>query len=67
MIKYSNNLDILQGSEAGYYYVLNDAEELIREVGLSGFLEALYSEKKKRSLTIDEMEAIRTLHDNWEL
>lgn len=47
MIKYSNNLDILQGSEAGYYYVLNDAEELIREVGLSGFLEALYSEKKK--------------------
>lgn len=53
--------------EAFYYHTLTDAQELIKEVGLLGFLESLYAQEKKRPLTIDEMEAMRVLHDNWEL
>ena len=60
-------LETRKGSEATLYYTLSDAEELIEMIGLSGFLRALYTEKKHRSLTIEELEAIQTLHDNWEL
>ena len=32
--------------EAGMYYTLTDAHELIRAIGLRNFLESLYHEKK---------------------
>jgi hypothetical protein len=60
-------LETRKSNEATLYYTLSDAEELIDAMGLGGFLRALYTEKKHRSLTIEELEAIQTLHDNWEL
>ena len=53
--------------ETSLYYTLNDAYELIGQVGLSNFLESLYHEKKHRLLTIEEHEAIQKLHESWEL
>lgn len=53
--------------EFRYYATLTDAFELIQDVGLSSFLQSLYVEKKQRALTIEEMEAMETLHARWEL
>ena len=53
--------------EAGMYYTLTDAHELIRAIGLRNFLESLYHEKKGRLLTVEEHEAMETLHNSWEL
>ena len=53
--------------EAGMYYTVNDAHDLINQVGLKSFLEMLYQDKKGRVLTIEEMEAMQVLHDSWEL
>jgi hypothetical protein len=53
--------------EAAMYYTVNDAHDLIKEVGLKSFLEMLYQEKKGRVLTIEEIEAMQVLHDKWEL
>ena len=71
---YSNNLvmgnvdhyEAIQ-EEAAMYYTVNDAHDLIKEVGLKSFLEMLYQEKKGRVLTIEEIEAMQVLHDKWEL
>lgn len=54
-------------SEATMYYTLTDASELISAIGLKNFLEALYHEKKGRLLTVEEHEAMETLHNNWEM
>ena len=53
--------------ETSLYYTLNDAHELIGQIGLKNFLESLYHEKKGRLLTVEEHEAMQTLHDSWEL
>ena len=53
--------------EATAYYTLNDAYDLINDLGLKNFLEMLYHEKKRRLLTVEEHEAMQTLHDSWEL
>lgn len=53
--------------EAFFYHTLMDAKELIELVGIKGFLESLYAEEKGRALTIEEMEAMQVLHDNWEM
>ena len=50
--------------EATLYYTINDAIDVINAIGLELFLESLFKESKKRSLTINEMEAMRTLHDS---
>ena len=63
-----NRVDTLEGYvEAAAYYTLTDAHELIQAIGLREFLTALYREKQARQLTIDEIEAMQVLHDNWEL
>lgn len=53
--------------EFKFYSTLTDASELINDVGLKAFLESLYQEKKGRVLTIEEQEAMQTLHERWEL
>lgn len=53
--------------EATLYYTVNDARDLINDIGLSSFLEALFTENKSRLLTVEEIEAMQLLHDNWEL
>lgn len=53
--------------EATLYYTVNDARDLINEIGLSSFLKALFTENKSRLLTVEEVEAMQLLHDNWEL
>lgn len=53
--------------EAFYFHTIFDAQELIKAVGLRGFLESLYTQEKGRALTLEEMEAMQVLHDNWEL
>lgn len=67
---------VIVGNEANYrsieeettmYYTMNDAHELIKQIGMRGFLEALYQEKAGRLLTVEEQEAMQVLHDSWEL
>ena len=53
--------------EATLYYTVNDARDLINEIGLSSFLKTLFTENKSRLLTVEEIEAMQLLHDNWEL
>lgn len=53
--------------EATLYYTVNDAIDVVNAIGLNSFLESLFKESKGRSLTIDEIEAMQTLHDSWEL
>ena len=53
--------------EATLYYTVNDARDLINNIGLSSFLEALFTENNSRLLTVEEVEAMQLLHDNWEL
>jgi len=59
------NIEIQQ--EATMYYTLTDAYELIGIIGMKSFLESLYHEKKGRLLTVEEHEAMETLHNSWEL
>jgi hypothetical protein len=49
------------------YATLNDAHELIKQVGMLNFLTSLYTEKQSRLLTVEEQEAMATLHNSWEL
>ena len=49
------------------YATLNDAHELIEQVGMLNFLTSLYTEKQSRLLTVEEQEAMRVLHNSWEL
>ena len=49
------------------YATLNDAHELIKQVGMLNFLTSLYTEKQSRPLTIEEQEAMQVLHNSWEL
>jgi hypothetical protein len=49
------------------YATLNDAHELIKQVGMLNFLTSLYTEKQSRPLTIEEQEAMEVLHNSWEL
>jgi len=53
--------------EATLYYTVNDAIDVVNAIGLNNFLESLFKESKGRVLTIEEMEAMQTLHDSWEL
>lgn len=53
--------------EAFYFHTIFDAQELIKAVGLRGFLESLYAQEKGRALTLEEMEAMQVLHERWEL
>ena len=53
--------------EATLYYTVNDAIDVVNAIGLNNFLESLVREAKARPLTIDEIEAMQTLHDSWEL
>jgi len=53
--------------EATLYYTVNDARDLINDIGLSSFLEVLFTEGKSRLLTLEEKEAMQLLHDNWGL
>lgn len=53
--------------ETTLYYTVNDAIDVVNAIGLNSFLENLFKESKKRSLTIEEIEAMQTLHDSWEL
>ena len=41
--------------EATLYYTVNDARDLINDIGLSSFLEALFTENKSRLLTVEEI------------
>lgn len=63
------NRDLLHAIECEWvlHHTMNDAEELIAMIGIRSFLENLYKDKKGRELTIEEMEAMQTLHDSWEL
>lgn len=49
------------------YATLNDAHELIKQVGMLNFLTSLYTEKQSRLLTVEEQEAMQVLHNSWEL
>jgi hypothetical protein len=53
--------------ETTLYYTVNDAIDVVNAIGLNSFLENLFKESKQRSLTIEEIEAMQTLHDSWEL
>ena len=53
--------------EVTLYYTVNDAIDVVNAIGLNNFLESLFRESKARPLTIDEIEAMQTLHDSWEL
>ena len=53
--------------ETTLYYTVNDAIDVVNAIGLNSFLESLFKESKQRSLTIEEIEAMQTLHDRWEL
>ena len=53
--------------ETTLYYTVNDAIDVVNAIGLNSFLESLFKESKQRSLTIEEIEAMQTLHDSWEL
>ena len=53
--------------EFGTFATLNDAHELIKQVGMLNFLLSLYTEKQSRLLTIEEQEAMQVLHNSWEL
>jgi len=53
--------------ETTLYYTVNDAIDVVNAIGLNSFLENLFKESKHRSLTIEEIEAMQTLHDSWEL
>ena len=53
--------------EATLYYTVNDAIDVVNAIGLNSFLENLFKESKQRSLTIEEIEAMQTLHERWEL
>ena len=54
-------------SEAFMYYTVIDALDVVKSIGMHNFLEVLFTESKQRALTIDEIEAMQTLHDSWEL
>ncbi len=58
-----NNIE----TEAFMYYTVNDAKDVIDSIGLSSFLEMLFKETKQRTLTIEELEAMQSLHNSWEL
>ena len=49
------------------FATLNDAHELIKQVGMLNFLTSLYTEKQSRLLTVEEQEAMEVLHNSWEL
>jgi hypothetical protein len=49
------------------YATLNDAHELIKQVGMLNFLTSLYTEKQSRLLTVEEQEAMEVLHNSWGL
>ena len=53
--------------EGMLYYTVNDAKDVINNIGLCSFVEVLFKETKQRALTIEEMEAMQTLHDSWSL
>ena len=53
--------------EAHVHFTVNDALDLVNEVGLKAFLDMLYEKKTGRVLTAEEIEAMQVLHDNWEL
>jgi hypothetical protein len=53
--------------ETTLYYTVNDAIDVVNAIGLNSFLENLFKESKQRSLTIEEIEAMQTLHERWEL
>lgn len=48
-------------------YTLTDADEVIKLMGFAGFIQALFSVKKERELTEDEVKAMQVLHEGWEL
>ena len=54
-------------SEAFMYYTVNDALDVINSLGLNNFLRFLFEQSKQRALTIEELEAMQVLHDNWNL
>tara|TARA_R110000772_G_scaffold134453_1_gene242968 strand:+ start:1057 stop:1248 length:192 start_codon:yes stop_codon:yes gene_type:complete len=54
-------------SEAFMYYTVNDALDVINSLGLNNFLMFLFEQSKQRALTIEELEAMQVLHDNWNL
>ena len=58
-----NNIE----TEAYMYYTVNDARDVIDAIGMKDFLTMLFKEIKGRQLTIEEMEAMQTLHEGWEL
>lgn len=58
-----NNIE----TEAYMYYTVNDARDVIDAIGMKDFLTMLFKETKGRQLTIEEMEAMQTLHEGWEL
>ena len=53
--------------EAHVHFAVNDALDLVNELGLKAFLDMLYQKKEGRVLTAEEIEAMQVLHDNWEL
>lgn len=53
--------------EAYVYHTLTDAEEVIGLMGMEGFLKYMIEDRVKRELTIEELEAMRVLHEAWEL
>lgn len=53
--------------EAHVHFAVNDALDLVNELGLKTFLDMLYKKKEGRVLTTEEIEAMQVLHDNWEL
>ena len=63
------NRDLLHAIECEWvlHHTMSDAEELIAVIGMKSFLENLYKDKKSRALTIEELEAMQTLHESWEL
>ncbi|MFB0911662.1 MAG: hypothetical protein QMA97_00440 [Glaciecola sp.] len=54
-------------TEAFMYYTVNDALDVIKSLGLNNFLMFLFEQSKQRALTIEELEAMQVLHDNWNL
>ena len=51
--------------EINIYMTLMDADELMKQIGLDGFIEELFREKKQRVLTQAEREAVAILTKGW--
>lgn len=58
-------VDIL--NEMQLYFAINDAREIINDMGFAEFFRVLFKEKTGRELTDEERQAMLKLAEGWEL